>query len=509
MPAHRPNVVLVITDQQRRDTIRAAGQKTVWTPALDRLISEGVAFTNAFCSCPMCSPSRASILTGLFPHSHGLVANHQARPGCDRIRLRDDVPVLVDYMGPSGYRSAYIGKWHLGTGSDRRGFRARAVRFGDGEGDTSRPEDNDYYGYTQKIGVEIGGKRLGKDPDPELFDTRTMSGPSLLPLADHVAMFTSDRAVDFLRESAGRPEPFLLVYSTIEPHPPFVCPEPFFSLYDPDDVVLPRTWRDESGQKLLKRADWQLRSALEYSEPELRKMWAAYLGTVSYIDYLVGRILQALVDTDQLEDTLFIFTSDHGEMLGSHGLLMKGASFYEELIRVPLVMRLPGRMFGPSAGCRPESRRPDALISQVDLVPTILSLCGLDVPEGLEGINFSNLVKGDPVSRQEDTAVRKAVPAEFHSSGWSEPMSPLRMWRTAEWKYVESKGGDHELYHLTDDFDELINLAGGPVWADVQQNLASELHTWCRETGDTWPEVPVPSEEEMNLAKRNKIRPVL
>ena len=144
-----PNVVLIISDQQRYGTIRAAGQESIRTPNLDRLAAEGRLFSHAYCACPMCSPARASLLSGLFPHTHRLVSNHQGRPGCNRIHLPEGVKLLADYMKPAGYRTAYVGKWHLGTGSDRRGFRDFVVRFGDGEGDTSRPEDNDYFRYTK------------------------------------------------------------------------------------------------------------------------------------------------------------------------------------------------------------------------------------------------------------------------------------------------------------------------------------------------------------------------
>ena len=484
-----PNVVLVITDQQRYDTIHAAGQEAVQTPNLDRLAGEGVLFSHAYCTCPMCSPSRASILSGLFPHTHGMVSNHQGRPGCDRIHLPTETRLLADYLRPAGYRTAYVGKWHLGTGSDRRSFCDLAVRLGDGEGDTSRPEDNDYRRYTEKIGVNIGGKGKGADPDPVLYDGCTMCGPSLLPLADHASMFTCNRAVGFIREAAETRDPFVLVYSCHEPHPPFVCPEPFHSMYDPGEIDLPSTSGDRSGQKLLERADWQLRSAADFSDAELKRMWASYLGAVSYVDHLVGRILSALVDTNQLEDTLVIFTADHGEMLGSHGLLLKGASFYEELIRVPLVIRPPG---GPTGG------RCGALISQVDLLPTILSMCEAKPAEGLHGADFSPLISGG------DEEIREAIPGEYHSSNWTDPLSPLRLWRTAEWKYVESREGDHELYHLTADPEELLNVAGKEASAAVEEQMSRSLHRWCHETGDAWPEVAEPPAEDMAEARRRQ-----
>ena len=145
----RPNILLVISDQQRWDTIRACGRQEAHTPHLDRLVSEGINCNHAFCTTPMCSPTRASILSGLFPHSHGMVANHQARPGCDQMNLSGDVKLLADYLLKYGYKTGYAGKWHLGTGTDRRGFRDFTVRLGDFDVDC--PEDNDYLQYIKKL----------------------------------------------------------------------------------------------------------------------------------------------------------------------------------------------------------------------------------------------------------------------------------------------------------------------------------------------------------------------
>ena len=295
-----------------------------------------------------------------------------------------------------------------------------------------------------------------------------------------------NRAETYIRNQADGERPFPLTYSCIEPHVPFVCPEPFYSMYDPEEMVLPENHSDESGQRWLQRADWQLHSALEFSLTELKTVWARYLGTVSFIDHLMGRLLGAMSDTGQLDNTLFIFTSDHGDMMASHSLLLKGASLYEELIRLPLIVRLPAAM--RSGGI---NHRCDGLVSQADIVPTILSICGLPHQQEVEGVDFSPLLTGEAES------VRDAVQAEFHSTSWTDPMSPLRMWRTEDWKYVESQAGDNELYHLAQDPGETCNLADDPHHAAVRAELAATLHDWCRRSGDAWPEVATPAAEDM------------
>ena len=481
-----PNFVLFVTDQQRADTIHRHGQNNVRTPHLDRLAEDGVSFTRAFCAAPMCGPARASLLSGLYPHTHGMVANRQERPGCNRIQLSPAVRLIADYLGERGYRTAYTGKWHLGTGSDRRGFKDFLVCFGQGSGDVDTLNGNDYENYVRKLGHVLTGKKTGHEAHPDFYDERIKCGPSRFGLADHVASYTCDRAVEFIRSTTRLTEdrPFILVYSCQEPHAPFTCPEPFFSMIDAGKLELPASLADTSGRRWLNRADWQLTSTEAYSEADLRKMWAAYLGTVSFIDHLVGRITGALVDTGLMDNTVFMFTSDHGEMLGSHGLLLKGASFYEELVRIPLIIRSPGG----SAG---ETR--EALVSHTDLVPTMLDFAGASLPQALQGESIRHILEGG------SEGVRAAVPAEFHSTNWTDPPAPLRMWRTQHWKYVESLAGedDHELYDLVGDPGEMRNLAGESNYRDKREGLARELHDWCRASADRWPEIALPNTEDM------------
>jgi len=472
----RPNILLVISDQQRWDTIGACGRQEAQTPHLDRLVSEGITCNHAFCTTPMCSPTRASILSGLFPHSHGMVANHQARPGCDQMNLSGDVKLLADYLLEYGYKTGYAGKWHLGTGSDRRGFRDFAVRLGDYDVDC--PADNDYVQYAKKLGIELPNKQNGIEPEPSQYQQRIYTGPSARTLAEHPSSFVCDLAVDFIRRCTADDQTFCLTFSTHEPHPPFVCPQPFFSLHDPDQIDLPTGWDGKSGHPWTRRPDWQLRIASDYSESDLRKMWAAYLGSVSFVDHLFGRLMTALRDTNTLDDTLVIFTSDHGEMLGSHGLLFKGASLCEELIKVPLIVRFP-RSLGKEKIC-------DSLISHADLVPTILETCGFDIPENLEGKSVLKEWAGN------NSGSRQGLAAEFHSSNWCEPISPLRMWRTKEFKYIESAQGDNELYDLQNDSGEFHNLYGNKQYQPGLKKMQQAMNAWLRQTGDTFPNVPMP-----------------
>jgi arylsulfatase A-like enzyme len=477
----RPNIVLFISDQQRADTMpgvrRAAG---IHTPHLEWLAQRGTLFRNAYCTTPMCSPARAALLSGLYPHTTGMVSNHQERPISDELHLSPGVPVIADYLRPQGYACGYAGKWHLGTGSDRRGFADFVTHSGDY--DTNSPDENEILRFCDRVGVAIGGKALGYDPDPADYDRRTLVGASLLPLAWHPSTQDAIQAAGFITQMARRGQPFILVYSCHEPHPPFVSPRPFDRMYEGSEMPLPESRRDEAGARLLRhRPDWQIRPASAYSDDDLRAMWAAYYGSVSYVDYLAGILLTALVQTDQLDNTAFIFTSDHGELLGSHGLLAKGAVLYEELVNIPLLIKPPKAL---SAGH--ETQR---VVSHVDLAPTIIDWCGVTVPETMQGKSLRALAEGG------DTAVHDGVALEYHSSNWGERPAPLRGWRSEDWKYVETVGGDDELYDLAHDPLERHNLIDDPSTASERAAMKAALHIWLAETGDRWPEVPIPPRE--------------
>ncbi len=480
MPESGPNVVLIISDEQRADTMPGVRAADVSTPHLEWLAAQGTLFRNAYCVTPICSPARAALLSGLYPHTSGMVANHQERPISNEMHLAPDVRLLADYLQPLGYACAYTGKWHLGTGGDRRGFRDFITRISDY--DVDGPEQNDILRFADRVGVTLGGKRAGHDADPARFCARTRVGSSLLPLAYHPSMLNARAAARFIQGMADDKRPFCLVYSCHEPHPEFVSPRPFDRMYDPAAMPLPETHRDNVGPRLLRnRDDRQLKSADALDDDDLRAMWAGYYGAVSYVDHLVGVILAALIETDQFDETLFIFTSDHGEMLGSHGLLYKGAALYEELVNIPLLIRPPGGLTAAQCTGR--------LVTHVDLVPTILNWCGAPVPGELQGADIGALARGG------NERVRDGIALEYHSCNWGQRPTPLRGWRTENWKYVETIGGADELYDLREDPLERHNLSEDPAAVGARERMRTGLAAWLERTGDAWPEVPRPARE--------------
>jgi arylsulfatase A-like enzyme len=473
--------VLVISDQHRADTmpgVRAAA--CIRTPHLDWLAQRGTFFRRAFCTDPVCTPARASLLSGLYPHTTGMVANDQARLPDRGMRFPADVPLLADYLAPAGYACGYTGKWHLGTGGDRRGFSDFVQRSGDH--DVDGPDQNHILQFAQRASLRLGdSKALGIGADPDDFDRETRTGASHLPLAWHPSMRDAEAAAGFIRSMARQTRPFAVVFSCHEPHPPFVCPSPFDRMYEllRDDLPLPHTRRETAAaERVTLRGDRKLKSTERWSDVQLRAMWAAYYGAVSYVDHLVGTILAALIDTGEFDRTLFIFTADHGEMLGSHGIQAKGAVLYDELINIPLLIK------PPSTAGAPGGHTTSRLVSHVDLLPTILGWCGVAAPAGLHGRDIRDLVEGG------DTPVHYGIAAEYHSGNWGERPIPLRAWRTEDWKYVESQCGTDELYDLRAVPAESHNLIDHAP--EQRETMKAALYHWLECTGDQWPVVRQP-----------------
>ena len=476
-PPKLPNVVLFVSDQQRADTMPGEAPIAAHTPHAAWLMERGTTFRNAFCTSPLCAPGRSSILTGLYPHATGVVANYDERP--PKLSMKEGVKVLADRLRPEGYACAYTGKWHLPTGDDRGGFLDCVARVG--KWDVDSPESDDAIRFGERVGVDMGTTytdHLNTSPAPQPTDGRTTK----MPLAFHPATLMAQKAAAFIRRMETADKPFALVHSCIEPHPlgrvSRISPCPFDRMYDPADMPLPATLRQADAPLIARRRNMPgLLPTDEYGDEWIQDYIAGYYGAVSYVDHLLGILLLALIDTGQFDNTLVIFTSDHGEMLGDHRMLKKGPIMFEEMIRVPMIVKCPG----PSRAR--ETRR---LISHVDLVPTILDYCQIPTNEELHGSSIRGLIEGDA------TPVRDGVPVQYHSRHWGEPPVPLRCWRTEDWKYVETIDGDDELYGLRSDPAETRNLMADPGATSTVESMRAELYAGLKAIDDPWPEMAMP-----------------
>ena len=479
----RPNILWLCTDQQRYDTLGAQGNRYVRTPRLDELWRSGTAFTHAYCQSPICTPSRASFLTGTYPSTC-----HNTRNGNDTFVGR--FPLVTRLLADAGYDCGLIGKLHLASAYGRIEPRAddgyRSWRYSHGPRD-DWPVGHDYADWVRQHGSVLG--ELIKDP-------------AGVPAPLHQTTWAAERTIEFITEQRAADTRWLACVNIYDPHPPFNPPQEYRDRYHPAAMPGP-LFRDSdlAQQERLAAVDFQSRGRppddLDIRSPvipespgregagasggsgasgapaggrsampahasarDARTLQAAYYAMIELIDDQVGRVLDALRASGQTDDTLVIFTSDHGEMLGDHGLIQKGCRFYEGLVRVPLMLSWPGRI---RAG-----QHSDALVELTDLAPTLLEAAGEQVPEWMQGSSLLPMSTGAaPLDRHRD-----AVWCEYFDALDAPDATRATMYRRGRYKLVVYHGhGLGELYDLERDPGEFDNLWDDPRHAALKADL--------------------------------------
>ncbi len=346
MATRPPNILLLMTDQQRADTIAALGNPIIRTPTLDRLVREGSSFTRAYTPSPVCAPARCSLVTGQPPHATGVVDNEP---------LTRDLPSFMDRLAARGYQTHGVGKMHFTPDFQRMwGFESRDI----GE----EGKNDDFRAYLRGHGFD-----WVDDPNGVRGEHYYLPQPSQLPARHHNTTWTADRAIDFLeRRDSNRP--FLLFTSFIKPHPPFELPDPWNKLYRTSEMPAPWLPPDAADyQTRINRVQnrYKYRDRATHDDLLARTTRAAYYGAISQIDWNIARILDRL--GPEIDNTLILFFSDHGELLGDYGCVGKRCML-EASARIPLIARLPGSF---EAGTR--NATPATLL---DIFPTILTAAG-------------------------------------------------------------------------------------------------------------------------------------
>jgi arylsulfatase len=423
--ADRPNVLFVTTDHLRHDTLGCSGDPVIQTPAIDALASRSVRMNDYFVQNPVCHPSRASMLTGRYPCHHGVRWNFND--------LSENEVTLLEYFKQHGYTTATVGKYHL----DQRRFLA-AIDYREAAAIRNMNPDNPFVQYVKSRGCEYKTgfelprfrERLGAVPQPDQ------------PEDCHLDAYVGMKTCEYLKRVDGQ-EPFFLWLGFYGPHHPYVPSGRFATMYRPDDMPPFQRSEDELSKKPIEYTLYRQAEAHKYfgfadaSERTFREMKAAYYGTVSQIDWQLGLVLETLRERGLADNTIIVFTSDHGECLGDHGMPAKAPFLLDCMLHVPCLIHAPGGREGIAC---------DELTESVDLYPTICRLAGLDTPEWVQGRDMSPLVTGDPAEFQR----REVVYAEAVDK---------RCIRTREWKLVHYPAKPYgELYHLTEDPHELNNL---------------------------------------------------
>ncbi|WP_129667054.1 sulfatase [Phytoactinopolyspora endophytica] len=459
----RPNILLICTDQQRFDAVGAYGNPDIATPHLDRLAGQGTVFENCYVQNPVCGPSRASLMTGRYVPSHGLHAN-----GVD---LEPHELLFSRLLADTGYDCGLVGKFHLGACQDGRseprlddGFRVFRWAHDPYPGSS----ENAYHRWLKARFPKLHEAMVRRD-GTYTWDT--------LPTEAHYSHWIGEETVDFLQSSREEGKPFFFVANFFDPHHGFGAPDEYLRRYDPAALPRPVTRDGELDGKPsifteASKASYGgvARGYVDYSEAELMEVRQAYYAMVSLVDDEVGRILDALDETGQADNTIVVFTSDHGEMLGDHQLMLKGPFMYECAVRVPLIVRWPGV-------AKPGDRRPE-LVQWIDLAPTFLQAAGVDVPERMQGESLIRLIHDDDAAGWRDWAL-----CHYRDSGHpDDPAVHVTMLRHDRWKLVIHHGAPAsardrtgELYELSADPRELTNLWHDDAHRETRVELQEKL----------------------------------
>lgn len=473
MPTDRPNILLLVTDQQRFDTISAYGQNEICrTPHIDALAARGVLFRNAFTPTAICSPARASLYTGLYPHQHGVTGNG--------LCLHDDVRGLNHYLDELGYRCGYAGKWHVDeersptdfgfTGDDFMGYAFPASKLLPGLQFGAAPRTgNPYAEYLAERGFglpEVKERYVGTNPGQQ---TQEMFALHDGPVESCIEYFVAERTIELIDQLGGDDEPFFIWGNFWGPHTPCLIPEPYFSMYDPASIPehpsYSETFENKPYRQQLIERMWGLGDG---GWPGFQEITARYYGHCTLLDDMVGRIVAHLAAIGQLENTIIIFTADHGDCMGAHKLIEKGEFMYDEIYRIPLVVAHP-------QVSQPGSRNDDFVYLH-ELTSSIIELAGGTVPPRLNGRSFAPAMLGDhqPNGREEVYCV-------FHRHFTNVEQ---RMVRTRTHQLTFNSGDQGELYDLAADPYQLHNVYGQAEYEAVRQDLMARMESYMVELGD-------------------------
>jgi choline-sulfatase len=461
------NVLLIMSDQHKPHALGIDGDPIARTPNLDALCRSAVRFDSAYCSNPVCVPSRASLLTGLYTHNHGAYNNSVPWPF--------EHKTLAHHFDRAGYMTALIGKMHF-VDPQTHGFEYR-VDFNDWW---------QYLGPKTKLYADELGRRNSGSGLPQIDDLWLDAGDpwdgareqddrqgsvavgraSKMAEQDQFESFVARESIRFLKNHGK--QPFFLVTSFLKPHDPFMPAKRFADMFRPQDMKLPDTWGKVDLSKVPKEISASIRRNAPTPElhdtEQAKRRIALYYGNLAQMDDCLGRVLTALRELDLEKDTVILYTADHGEMLGEHGLWQKFV-FYEPSVGVPLVVRAPG--------VTPSGARSKTPVSLVQVLPTLLDLCGLPPVSGLDGPSLTPDLREPAKTR--DTTV-------FSEFNLRNPRAKY-MIRRGDYKYNYYVNDMAELYNLREDPKEMRNLALEPASASKVAEMKAQLFAWHKPDG--------------------------
>ncbi|MHB1483423.1 MAG: sulfatase-like hydrolase/transferase [Saccharofermentanales bacterium] len=457
----QPNILLICDDQHRYDCLGINGHKSLRTPNLDRLATEGVRFENAFTPCPVCTPSRVSMLTGQWSFKHGMLSIPEWTE-LSMINWEPEHPSFPRELKNAGYYLGHVGKWH----SDCEPHKNANPSPYDIGFDDFIPE-SDYHVYCVKNNIRSMHYEPVESTVP--WDKWKSKVDEFVGSDESRLNWGAGKVVDLIeKHSSGKP--FFIRWDPTEPHLPNVVPRDYADKYPVKDIELWGSCADTLDNKSYALRQYALSWGIEnLSDDEIKSVISLYLANIELLDKQVGRLLDTLESQGLTQNTLVIFTSDHGDTCGSHRLIDKHFTMYDDITHVPLIMRWPGML---QAG----QVRSDFVSSSVDLATTILSAADVAVPSTFQGMSLL-----------EDTG-REDIISAYH--GGNIGLFTQRMLRNKKWKYVYNATDRDELYNLEKDPWEMNNLIYNEDDSEIVRQMRLRLAEWLESAGDRLIESP-------------------
>jgi arylsulfatase A-like enzyme len=458
----RPNILIVMTDHQRADT--ALSDHPSITPNLDRLAEEGVTFTNTYCPAPHCCPSRATFFSGLYPSGHG-IWNNICNPQALSTGLNEGVRLWSEDLAEAGYNLHYTGKWHVSVEESPRD-RGFTEHFVSGAQGTLHGVRWDHYRELAKE-PEATERGEGQILRPG-YGTFTLYGAGERT-GDHDQTVCAE-ALELIPQLAAQDGPWGLYVGFIGPHDPYVVPQRYLDLYDIDDVPLPPSYHDELADKPAIYGRMREMRFGQLTEREVREGIRHFWAYCTYLDDLFGQILRALEATGQAENTLVLYTSDHADYAGEHGLFAKGIPCFKGAYQIPAVIRWP-------AGVQNPGRSVDGFVSEADFAPTFLDAAETTSDRHFAGASLLPFLKDVVPEEWRDAIHTQCNGVELYYT--------QRSVMTADFKYTFNGFDRDELYDLRGDPHELHNLADDPAYEAVKREMCGRMWRFAYEQGDT------------------------
>ncbi|MFI3325074.1 MAG: sulfatase-like hydrolase/transferase [Clostridia bacterium] len=468
----RKNVIFILSDQQRRDTVSSYGLNDVCkTPNIDALAEDGMKFTNAFTPSAICSPARASLLTGLYPTNHGVIDNHED--------LKEGVEFLGDLMSSAGYYCGYAGKWHVSNTKtpldcgfqDCKPFMGYAFP-GSGVFENlkfpaypSPKFPNHYKDYLDENGfsdVDVSGAFIGNNP---AMQRQEMYARHDGEVESCIEYFVAQETCRLLEESKKHDKPFFLWSNFWGPHSPSVVPEPYYSMYNPKDIKEHPSYKETFENKpyghYLNAKMWGLD---DFGWDGMAEIAARYYGHCTLLDDMVGMIVNKLKEMGEFENTIIVYTCDHGDCLGAHRLMEKGAFTYDEIYRIPMVVHGAGNIDN------------DSLVYLHELMPTALEIAGVQTSQKLDGESLYPLIMdGNKSNNRED------IYCQFNNHFY---VTTQRMVRDNDYQFTFNQNEIGELYDFKKDPYQLNNVCYDPEYADIKKKYVEKMSNHMKELKD-------------------------